>query len=137
MKRVLKALVTRVVKFGLPANLLEALGPVLSWPPIPWDEAALQLDLLRAHVRRVGYPPYLYGLLCAARTARAVGLREFTAIEFGVAGGNGLVALEEHAAAIQQQTKMSIRIFGFDSGAGLPPRTDPRDCPFAFRGGEF
>ena len=45
--------------------------------------------------------------------------------------------MEEHAAAVEQQTKISIRVFGFDSGAGLPPRTDPRDCPFAFRGGEF
>lgn len=137
MKRALKTLVARVVQKGLPDSVLQALAPVVSKGPVPWDEAAVQLDYLRAHVIRVGYPQYLYGLLCAARTARAVGLREFSAIEFGVAGGNGLVALEEHAAAIEQQTNMSIRIFGFDSGAGLPPRTDPRDCPFAFRGGEY
>ena len=48
-----------------------------------------------------------------------------------------LLAVEEHATAVEQQTQMSIRIFGLDSAAGLPPRTDPRDCPFAFRGGEF
>jgi len=80
------------VEKGLPDNVLHALVPVVSKEPVPWDEAALQLDHLRAHVIRVGYAQYLYGLLCAARTARAVGLREFSAIEFGVAGGNGLVA---------------------------------------------
>jgi hypothetical protein len=28
-------------------------------------------------------------------------------------------------------------VFGFDAGTGLPAPTDPRDAPFALRGGEF
>ena len=87
MNRVLKAAYRTRGGDRLPANALQTLAPVVSKAPVPWDEAALQLDRLSAHVARIGYPQYLYGLLCAARTARALGLGEFSAIEFGVAGG--------------------------------------------------
>jgi hypothetical protein len=105
--------------------------------PIRWDQAAVQLDKLRAQVLRVGYPQYLYGLLCAARTAYAVSEKRFTAIEFGVAGGNGLVAMEQHAMLVEQLWDVSIDIVGFDNLVGLPDRTDPRDCAFALQAGEF
>jgi hypothetical protein len=105
--------------------------------PVRWDEAAVQLAQLRPEVRRVGYAQYLYGLLCAARTARAIGARQFTAIEFGVAGGNGLVAMQQYAMNVERIWNVSIQVVGFDTSTGLPPPTDPRDCPFAFRGGEF
>lgn len=105
--------------------------------PVPWDEAAIQLDRLRSEARGIGYAHYLYGLLSAARTARAIGARRFTAIEFGVAGGNGLLAMEQHAAIVERLWDLSIQVVGFDTAAGLPTRTDPRDCSFAFRGGEF
>lgn len=105
--------------------------------PVQWDEAAVQLDRLRFEARSIGYAKYLYGLLCASRTARAVGARQFTAIEFGVAGGNGLVAMEQHAAIVERETGLSIQVVGFDTSSGLPSRPDPRDCSFAFRGGEF
>ena len=119
MRRVLKALVTRVVEKGLPDNLLQGLGPRGKQGAGTLGGSGSTARSLRGacHTRRNAQ--YLYGLLCAARTARAVGLREFSAIEFGVAGGNGLVACYgERATAVEQQTKMSIRIFGFDSGAG-------------------
>jgi hypothetical protein len=114
----------------------EILAPIPQ-APAPWDEAAVQLNQLRRHVQRVGYPQYLYGLLSAARTARAAGTNRFTAIEFGVAGGSGLVAMEHHATIVERQWDVSIRVVGFDSSSGLPQRTDPRDCPFSFQGGEF
>lgn len=63
--------------------------------------------------------------------------RQFTAIEFGVAGGNGLVAMEQYAMAVERRWGISIQVVGFDHSTGLPRPTDPRDCPFAFRGGEF
>jgi hypothetical protein len=115
---------------------MELLGPV-DPEAMHWDEAAVQLTRLRAHVRRVGYPQYLYGLLSAGRTASAIGAPRYTAIEFGVAGGNGLVAIEKHAEVVKQLWKVDVDVVGFDMGSGLPARTDPRDCPFAFQGGEF
>lgn len=107
--------------------------------PEVWDEATTEFVELqrRPEVRRVNYPQYLFGLLSAARTARAIGAREFTAIEFGVAGGNGLVAMEQHAATVEQIRDLKIHIVGFDTSFGLPSLTDPRDCPFGFSGGEF
>ena len=44
-------------------------------------------------------PQYLWPLLHAAHVARALKLPKIAALEFGVAGGNGLLALERAAAA--------------------------------------
>jgi hypothetical protein len=105
--------------------------------PTTWDLAAVQLDQLRLHAIKVGYPQYLYGLLSAARTAQAAGEKRFTAIEFGVAGGNGLVAMEKHAEMVEQKWDVSIDIVGFDNLVGLPVRQDPRDCQFGLPEGAF
>lgn len=135
LKKWVKAVMPRYMKAKLaPIN---AVMNSVDGAPAPWDEAAVQLDQLRSEVLRIGRPNYLYGLLCAARTAQAIGTKEFTAIEFGVASGNGLIALEQHAMTVGKRLGMSIRVIGFDTSLGLPSRTDPRDCPFALRGGEF
>jgi hypothetical protein len=107
-------------------------------PPAQWDAAAVTLEQVRRDAKEpLAYPNYLYGLLAAARTASAARVEEFSTVEFGVAGGNGLVALERHAATVERYYPVRIRTFGFDAGSGLPPSRDPRDCPFAFPGGEF
>jgi hypothetical protein len=141
MKRKLKEWVKRVMSGYVrwDSEIMESIKSLrgVATAPKVWDEAAVQLDQLRSEVQRIGYPQYLYGLLCAARTARAIGASQFTAIEFGVAGGNGLVALERHAITVGKKWGVSIQVVGFDSSAGIPARTDPRDCPFAFRGGEY
>lgn len=105
--------------------------------PLQWDEAAVQLDRHQAHVRRTGYPQYLFGLCFAARAAKAAGQLHFVAVEFGVAGGNGLIAMEKHAALVEKIWGVKIDTVGCDTGRGLPERTDGRDCPYAFQGGEF
>jgi hypothetical protein len=135
-KTKLRQLLVRGIGTVLPAHVIEALR-VLKLGAVQWDEAAVQLDQLRSEVRSIGYPQYLYGLLCAARTARAIGANGFTAIEFGVAGGNGLIALEKHAIAVERLWNLSVSVVGFDTSTGLPQPTDPRDCPFVFRGSEF
>lgn len=132
MKRYLEWLRNRL----LPKEIRELLKPANAGA-MPWDEAAVQLERLRGHVKQVGYPYYLYGLLSAARTARAAGEKKFTSIEFGVASGNGLVAMEKHAEVVEKLYDVSIDVVGFDMSVGLPPPTDPRDCPFAFNTGEF
>ena len=85
----------------------------------------------------VDRPHYAYGLGKAAAEARALGYQSITAIEFGVAGGNGLLALESHASVIEAQTGVAIRVVGFDTGAGLPAPTDYRDAPFLWDAGDF
>ena len=75
-------------------------------------------------------PQYLWPLLHSAHAARALGLPRIAALEFGVAGGNGLLALERAAAAATELSGTEIDIYGFDTGTGMPAPTDPRDAPW-------
>ncbi|MGH8538692.1 MAG: hypothetical protein ACREXM_20190 [Gammaproteobacteria bacterium] len=58
-------------------------------------------------------------------------------IEFGVAGGNGLVALDLIAQRIERIFGIGAQVYGFDTGAGLPASQDLRDCPNLFAGGDY
>ena len=80
---------------------------------------------------------YGYGLLHACIQARKLGIEEVSALELGVAGGNGLVALERFAQLVEKATDVKVRTFGFDTGSGLPPPADYRDMPYFFRGEDF
>ena len=51
----------------------------------------------------VDRPQYLAGVLAAADLARASAIPEISVIEFGVAGGSGLVALESYAKAVEAE----------------------------------
>lgn len=84
-------------------------------------------------------PNYLSGVLLAAEQARQQGIFEISVIEFGVAGGNGLVALQEAAADVERATGVQIKVYGFDNGPqGLPEFIgDYRDHPDAWRAGDY
>lgn len=84
-------------------------------------------------------PAYLAGVLAAAKQASAQGVEEISVIEFGVAGGSGLLALESEATAVERATGVRIRVYGFDMGAeGLPEFIgDHRDHPDAWRPGDY
>src|SRR5262245_29668740 len=95
--------------------------------PIPWR--ILILASLSRHLGVFQYatklklhsierPEYGHCLLQAAQLARRLGHSRISAIEFGVAGGNGLVALERHAAYVTRQTGVEVAIYGFDTGEG-------------------
>ena len=64
---------------------------------------------------------------------------EVAVVEFGVAGGEGLLALENEAAAVEAELGVSIKVFGFDNGpAGLPQFIgDHRDHPDKWKLGDF
>jgi hypothetical protein len=83
------------------------------------------------------YPHFGYGLLQAALQARGLGLPAISAIEFGVAGGNGLAALERHADGVEALTGVAVSCFGFDAGSGMPEPADVRDLPYIWRKGYF
>ncbi len=65
-------------------------------------------------------PHYLMGVLQAAKNAQQQDVKEICVVEFGVAGGSGLLALEQCAQDVAQATGVSIRVIGFDAGSGLP-----------------
>jgi hypothetical protein len=82
-------------------------------------------------------PQYAWGALVGAAQARALKLPECALVEFGVAGGNGLLALQTIAAEVSSTTGVGLRVFGFDTGEGLPAVDDPRDMPHVWRRGDY
>lgn len=82
-------------------------------------------------------PHYAYGVYHAAAMAKKLGLGGITVIEFGVAGGNGLIALESIARDMSEFFGIAIEVAGFDAGSGLPPATDYRDQPYIWGEGDY
>ncbi len=82
-------------------------------------------------------PNYAYGIWRAACEAKQLGINRITSIEFGVAGGNGLIGMEEAAAAVTAEVGVEVEILGFDTGAGMPEAVDYRDIPHIWRPGFF
>lgn len=95
----------------------------------------LMIRILREtpHLR----PEYVWGSLHGAYLAKTIGINSVSLIELGVAGGNGLVALERIGAEIQRHLGVTVAVYGFDTGTGLPPPKDVRDCPNIFSEGGF
>lgn len=105
-------------------------------------------DILRTMVRKLiwrfkiggaefailhgSYPRPNYGHLVyqAAKQAHLLGRNRVSILEFGVAGGNGLIALEQFAELVETIFPVKIEIYGFDTGEGLPPPEDYRDLPY-------
>jgi hypothetical protein len=93
------------------------------------------LDAIELSVVRK--PAYAYGLYRAASTASRLGIPSISAVELGVAGGRGLLALEQHARDLEQMFGVGIDVFGFDTGEGLLPPKDHRDLPYHFAEGNY
>ncbi|MGH7931672.1 MAG: hypothetical protein ACREQN_00745 [Candidatus Binataceae bacterium] len=83
------------------------------------------------------YPWYGWCLYHAALQARALDFGRVTAIEMGVAGGAGLLALRDHAVEVERQTGVKTVIFGLDAGSGLPASSDYRDLLYCWPRGSF
>jgi hypothetical protein len=76
-------------------------------------------------------PHYLLGVISAARRALRDGVPAVSVIEFGVAGGSGLLVLEREAARVEKELGVTIEFYGFDNGVeGMPKFIgDYRDHP--------
>jgi len=82
-------------------------------------------------------PHYAYCVYHAANLASKLGYREISVIEYGIAGGNGLILLEQYADEVAVELGISIQVYGFDTGTGLPPPVDYRDLPYHWQPGFF
>jgi hypothetical protein len=80
---------------------------------------------------------YAYGMLRAADTAAYFGKSSVSVCEFGVARGWGLMNMAKLADMISAETGVDIRVFGFDTGKGLPPPTSYKDHPELWSAGDF
>ena len=95
---------------------------------------AVMVDLFRQGGHQ---PRYLWAVLHAARLAAHLRVETISVLEFGVATGNGLAALERAALAAGRHYGIAIDVYGFDGGVGLPPPVDARDLPNLFPPGIF
>ena len=91
--------------------------PILSYPT-------------RVAYHAVDRPYYAYPLWRAACLAKGLGHDSVSVIEFGVAWGRGLLCLEKHAREVEKHLGIRVEVYGFDTGAGLPPPEDYRDIPY-------
>jgi hypothetical protein len=82
-------------------------------------------------------PSYAWCLYYAALEAKALGLAAITAIELGVAGGNGLLCLCRCRDEVERATNIRIYVQGLDAGTGLPETSDSRDILYCWPAGSF
>jgi hypothetical protein len=66
-----------------------------------------------------------------------LGLEALSVVEMGVAGGNGLLALERIAKLVGNALGMRIHVTGFDTGEGMPGPADYRDLPYVWDKGFY
>jgi hypothetical protein len=110
-------------------------------PDIPFDNrytwlnaAFLRLNSDPACAIR---PQYTWGILQGVALAKVLGIDRVSVVEFGVAGGAGLIAMEQIAANVEKTLSVMIDIYGFDSVTGIPKSEDYRDCPNIWLDGMF
>ena len=127
------------------STMLELLAKILFYP-LPY-----RILLFRRLLRNMQFVPYSerlkYGALerpnygfClynAALLAKNLGIEKISAVEFGVAGGNGLVNIERHAAEIEKELGTGFEVYGFDMESGLPAPRDHRDLPHNYKLGDY
>ena len=82
-------------------------------------------------------PNYAYCMLHAAHLAKKLGLSSISAIEFGVAGGNGLAFMVSFAEQVKETTGVEVECYGFDTGVGMPDPEGPEDVPYWFRAKQY
>ncbi len=85
----------------------------------------------------VDKPAYAHIISQGAQLAKRLGIDRVSVIEFGVAGGNGLLHMERHAEQVEQMLGVKIEIYGFDTGEGLPAPEDYRDLPYHWEQGFY
>jgi len=88
-----------------------------------------QLDLGRKH--------YALSLAMGVLSAIFCNIGRLAAVEFGVAGGAGLLDLCKAAAFFRAELGMEIDVYGFDNATGLPAPADYRDLPEVWQQGDF
>ncbi len=105
-------------------------------PPYLYEDAnAFCKQIVRD--RGLRRPHYAWGAVQAMNLAKVIGIPRISFIEFGVAGGNGLTALEGIAEALIPEFGVEVEIYGFDAVSGMPKTQDYRDLPNLWREGFY
>ena len=110
--------------------------------PIHLNALAVAVWLFGSYESKIEFdlvlrPQHAYGIMRAAQAARELGIRKVALVEFGVAGGAGLMNMAYVAERVTRETGIDFSIYGFDSGRGMPPPRDHRDHPEYYKAGDF
>ena len=126
-----------MVHIGNPG--MNALDQLMRLPFFPGLWSRFPIGSLETRVKYgiMSYPYYAYGAYWAAVCAQRLRVPKITVIEFGVAGGRGLVTLERVSIEIERVTGVQIDVVGFDSGEGMPAPVDYRDLPHIWNHGFY
>jgi hypothetical protein len=120
------------------ARLLRVLRTPSSAVQAVWKRNPIGSFDLRSRFEVFDRPAYAYGVQQGAFLASRLGLPAISVIEFGVAGGRGLLALEEIARLAARAYGVEIEVYGFDRAVGLPKSADYyRDLPYTWQAGFY
>jgi hypothetical protein len=80
---------------------------------------------------------YAFGVRQAIYLAAKLKHSRVSVLEFGVASGNGLKWMEHYASELGKKYGITVEVYGFDLGTGLPPPADYRDVPYIWSSGHY
>jgi hypothetical protein len=110
-------------------------------PQIAVRQAIRRLSLgsldFRLSLQALDRAEYAFGVKQAVSLASKLKLPKVSVIEFGVAGGGGLLALESYAAEFGKRAGIEVEVYGFDTGFGLPQPSDYRDLGYVWKRGHY
>ena len=139
--RLAATLLARIIVGGMIRDLVRRIpkDPILKLPGVRrlWRRYPVGSVHVRTKYDIWERPQYAYGVFSAANLAKALGIDRISVVEFGVARGDGLVALERVSADVAAELGITIRVFGFDSGRGQPKPLDYRDLPYLWDEGYY
>lgn len=110
--------------------------------PLIYNLVSLYYFIFGSFVKKIEYDlvprqPYAFGLDDAFKNAKKEGVSEIIIIEFGVAAGAGIYNLKFIAEKLSNIYNVNYKIYGFDTGMGMPPPVDYRDHPEKYYTGDF
>ena len=113
--------------------------PIVSETGEPVRLFARWQAFFREHLEdgKLHYPYYADCIWRAANYAKYKGYERISVLEFGVAGGRGLIRAELYAIEIERLVGIKIDVYGFDSGVGLLVSNEHKDMLWHFSPGEY
>lgn len=115
------------------------LGKVTRIPGVRslWEKFPFGSVVLKTEHGIWNRPHYAYCILSAAKLALSLGINRISVLEFGVAGGTGLVNMEKISKEVEEYFDIKIDVYGFDTGSGMPSPVDYRDLPHVWQSGFY
>lgn len=110
--------------------------------PIHLNLLSLFYAVFGSYKKKIDYdlilrPHHAYSLLKVAEYAKDNKIETVSLLEFGVASGAGLMNMSQIASELTKSTGVQFKIYGFDTGKGMPPPESYKDHPEYYLEGDF